>query len=130
MLRWQQLWHRPTPRESESRMAMLSPEVAFSLRGVEQERVGRLALAGIDLDLPRREVVALVGPSGAGKTSLIRLLNRLDDPLSGTIAFEGAAIDAVPVRELRRRVGFVFQTPVMFTGTVRENLETAAALAA
>jgi putative ABC transport system ATP-binding protein len=102
---------------------------AFSLRSVEQERAGRVTLSGIDLDLPRREVVALVGPSGAGKTSLIRLLNRLDDPTRGTILFDGAAIGALPIRELRRRVGFVFQTPVMFGGTVGENLQTAATFA-
>lgn len=106
------------------------PEPAFTLRGVEQERAGRRTLSGVDLDLPRREVVALVGPSGAGKTSLIRLLNRLDDPVRGAITFAGAPIDTVPIRELRRRVGFVFQSPVMFTGTVQANLETAAALAA
>lgn len=106
---------------------MTSP--AFTLRGVEQERGGRRTLCGIDLDLPRHEVVAVVGPSGAGKTSLIRLLNRLDDPTAGTVMFNGAPIESIPVRQLRRRVGFVFQTPVMFAGTVRGNLETAAALA-
>lgn len=103
---------------------------AFRLRGVEQERAGRRTLCGIDLDLPRREVVAIVGPSGAGKTSLLRLLNRLDDPSRGTITFEGMPISSVPIRELRRRVGFVFQTPVMFSGTVLDNLETARALGA
>lgn len=103
---------------------------SFSLRNVEQERAGRRTLCGIDLDLPRREVIALVGPSGAGKTSLLRLLNRLDDPTRGSVAFEGAPIDDVPVRELRRRVGFVFQTPVMFAGTVRDNLVTARELSA
>jgi putative ABC transport system ATP-binding protein len=103
---------------------------AFSLRGVEQERAGRRTLCGVDLDLPRREVIALVGPSGAGKTSLLRLLNRLDDPTKGSVAFDGAPIDAVPVRALRRRVAFVFQTPVMFAGTVRDNLETASSLGA
>jgi len=101
---------------------------AFRLRGVEQERAGRRTLCGIDLDLPRREVVAIVGPSGAGKTSLLRLLNRLDDPSKGSVLFEGKPIAELSVRALRRRVGFVFQTPVMFAGTVRANLETARSL--
>jgi putative ABC transport system ATP-binding protein len=70
-----------------------------------------------------------VGPSGAGKTSLIRLLNRLDDPASGTVAYRGTPIDSIPVRALRRRVGFVFQAPVMFAGTVADNLMVARALA-
>ena len=112
--------------------ACTSPSVAapaFSLRGIEQERGGRRTLIDIDLDIPRHEVVAIVGPSGAGKTSLIRLLNRLDDPARGVITYNGEPITGVPVRELRRRVGFVFQAPVMFEGTVRENLETAATLA-
>jgi ABC-type methionine transport system ATPase subunit len=113
------------PVDEKSGMAHGTDAVAFSLRGVEQERGSRRTLCGIDLDLPRREVVALVGPSGAGKTSLIRLLNRLDDPTKGSISFEGAPIDVLPVRALRRRVAFVFQSPVMFAGTVRDNLETA-----
>jgi ABC-type methionine transport system ATPase subunit len=103
-------------------------DVAFSLRGVEQQRGGRRTLCGIDLDLPRHEVVAVVGPSGAGKTSMLRLLNRLDDPTGGSIAFDGAPIADVPVRTLRRRVAFVFQTPAMFSGTVRRNLEIAFSL--
>jgi putative ABC transport system ATP-binding protein len=102
---------------------------AFSLRQVEQIRGDVHTLREIDLDIPAGEVVAIVGPSGAGKTSLIRLLNRLDDPVSGTVAYRGAPIESIPVRELRRRVGFVFQTPVMFTGTVADNLALARDLA-
>src|SRR5690348_9746110 len=102
--------------------------LAFSLRRVEQERGGRRTLCGVDLDLPAREVVALVGPSGAGKTSLLRLLNRLDDPTRGSVDFQGAPITGVPVRELRRRVAFVFQAPVMFPGTVGANLDLARTL--
>jgi putative ABC transport system ATP-binding protein len=108
----------------------MEPAPAFSLRQVQQIRGDVHTLRAIDLDIPAGEVVAIVGPSGAGKTSLIRLLNRLDDPASGTVAFRGAAIGSIPVRALRRRVGFVFQTPVMFGGTVADNLTIARALAA
>jgi ABC-type methionine transport system ATPase subunit len=86
-------------------------------------------LHDINLDLPAGEVIALVGPSGAGKTSLIRLLNRLDDPVGGTVAYRGSPIEAIRVRELRRRIAFVFQTPVMFAGTVADNLRLARDLA-
>jgi ABC-type methionine transport system ATPase subunit len=88
-----------------------------------------MILDGVDLDIPAGRVTALIGPSGAGKTSLIRLLNRLDDPVEGEITFRGRRLTDYPVRELRRRVGFVFQTPVIFPGTVRENLEIAGRLA-
>jgi UDP-glucose/iron transport system ATP-binding protein len=102
---------------------------AFALRQVEQIRGDVHTLRGIDLDIPAGEVVALVGPSGAGKTSLIRLLNRLDDPVRGIVQYRGTPIESVPVRGLRRRVAFVFQTPVMFDGTVADNLGLARDLA-
>jgi ABC-type methionine transport system ATPase subunit len=59
---------------------------------------------------------------------LLRLLNRLDDPTKGTVAFDGAPIEMVPIRALRRRVAFVFQAPTMFAGTVSDNLEIARSL--
>jgi putative ABC transport system ATP-binding protein len=90
---------------------------------------GTVILDGIDLEIPQHRVTALVGPSGAGKTSLLRLLNRLDEPTIGTIDFRGRPLQELPVRELRRRVGFVFQSPVMFPGSVRDNLQVAAGLA-
>jgi putative ABC transport system ATP-binding protein len=118
----------PSERRASSRGDARSVP-AFSLRQVEQILDDVHILRAIDLDIPAGEVVALVGPSGAGKTSLIRLLNRLDDPTSGTVAYRGAPIASLPVRELRRRVGFVFQTPVMFAGTVADNLTLARDLA-
>lgn len=102
---------------------------AFRLRGVRQVRGGRAVLDDVSLDLPRGGFTALIGPSGSGKTSLLRLLNRLDDPVGGTVELFGQPLTEYPVRALRRRVGFVFQAPVMFAGTVRENLEAARRLA-
>jgi ABC-type methionine transport system ATPase subunit len=98
-----------------------SPD-AFALENITQERAGRRVLAGVTINLPKGGFSALIGPSGAGKTSLLRLLNRLDDPVSGVVHFLGRPIVEFPVRALRWRVGFVFQTPAMFPGTVAENL--------
>jgi putative ABC transport system ATP-binding protein len=102
---------------------------AFILKNVRQIREGQVVLDDIDLEIASEAITALVGPSGAGKTSLLRLLNRLDDAASGEIFFRSRPIDEYGVQELRRRVGFVFQTPVMFPGTVADNLRSALELA-
>jgi ABC-type methionine transport system ATPase subunit len=101
---------------------------AFTLKGVRQVKDGMTVLDGVELDIPHGAITALVGPSGAGKTSLLRLLNRLDDPVSGDIVYRARAITHYPIQALRRHVGFVFQTPVMFPGTVRDNLLVALTL--
>jgi putative ABC transport system ATP-binding protein len=63
-----------------------------------------------------------MGPSGAGKSTLLRLVNRLSEADSGTILVDGADIKTFDPRELRRRVGMVFQIPVVFRGSVRDNI--------
>lgn len=98
---------------------------AFTLKQVRQVREGNVVLDGVELEIMQGEITALVGASGAGKTSLLRLLNRLDDPTGGEIFYESKPINRYAVQELRRRVGFVFQTPVMFPGTLRDNLRAA-----
>lgn len=102
---------------------------AFSLRDVRQVRGNQIVLGGINLEIEAGKITALIGPSGAGKTSLLRLLNRLDDPASGQIFYRSRPIAEYPVQNLRRQIGFVFQTPVMFPGTVADNLRTALELA-
>jgi putative ABC transport system ATP-binding protein len=70
-------------------------------------------------------ITVLVGPSGAGKSMLLRLLNRLEVPTSGDVRFRGDSVAELDPRELRRRVGMVFQRPAPFPGTVRDNLRVA-----
>ena len=76
----------------------------------------------ISFGVERAEVLAVLGPSGSGKSSLLRLLNRLDEPTGGTVLLEGADYRSLAPRELRRRVGMMTQTPYLFPGSVAENL--------
>ena len=81
-------------------------------------------LKGINWDVPKHSVTAIIGPSGAGKTTLMRLVNLLDEPTSGTVFFDGVDASASEkVRlEMRRRMGIVFQKPVVFSSSVYENV--------
>ncbi len=68
-------------------------------------------------------VYNIVGPSGAGKSSFLRLLNRLDDPVEGEVLFYGKPLASYQPTALRKKVAMLFQTPYLFPGTVKENLE-------
>jgi putative ABC transport system ATP-binding protein len=74
------------------------------------------------LDISSDEVTCIVGKSGSGKSTLIRLLNRMISPDAGTILFKGTDISTINPIELRRNVVMLPQNPVMFDGTVRDNL--------
>jgi len=91
------------------------------------EKLGRavadkVILSDISLDVSARELLGIVGPSGSGKSSLLRLLNRLDEPTSGTVYLDGLDYRQLHPRELRRRVGMVTQRPYLFPGDVASNL--------
>ena len=81
-----------------------------------------LALDDVSLQIPPGEVVALVGPSGAGKTTLASLLPRFWDVTSGHIALDGVDIRELSFADLRGAIGVVPQEPALFSGTVRENI--------
>jgi putative ABC transport system ATP-binding protein len=68
------------------------------------------------------EVLAIVGPSGSGKSSLLRLLNRLDEPTTGTVYVEATDYRQIAPSDLRRKLGMVNQRPYLFPGTVEQNL--------
>ena len=77
---------------------------------------------GYSLSIPAGATVALCGPSGSGKSTIILLLERFYDPQAGTITLDGTEIHSLNVRWLRSQMGYVGQEPVLFQGTVSQNI--------
>jgi ABC-type multidrug transport system fused ATPase/permease subunit len=81
-----------------------------------------IILQGIDLNIGIRERIALIGRSGSGKSTLSRLLARMADPTNGNVLLEGRNISEYTLNALRRAVCYVPQQPILFSGTIRDNL--------
>jgi subfamily B ATP-binding cassette protein MsbA len=79
-------------------------------------------LRDVDLSIRRGETVAIVGPSGAGKTTLVNLLPRLYDPSAGRVSFDGIDLRDATLSSLRRQIGLVTQETILFDTTVRANV--------
>ncbi|KAG6043208.1 hypothetical protein E4U39_004813 [Claviceps sp. Clav50 group G5] len=77
---------------------------------------------GLDFEIPSGSNVCVVGPSGGGKSTVASLLLRFYNPISGSITINGVDISTMNVKSLRRRVGMVSQEPVLFSGTIAENI--------
>jgi len=92
------------------------------IRDLKVSRGGRGVLAVSELDLRKGEVIALVGPNGAGKTTLMLVLARLLNPERGRILFDGRPLAEWEGLEYRRKIAFVFQTPLLLDMTVAENI--------
>jgi len=103
-------------------------EIEFRGLGLSYE--GRSVLADIDLRVPAGAMVAIVGPTGAGKSTLVSLLPRLVDPPPGTLFLDGRDVRTLPLDTLRGVVGFVPQEPFLFSTTVRDNIALGVAGAA
>jgi subfamily B ATP-binding cassette protein MsbA len=96
--------------------AVTFSDVTFAYGG------GPPVLNGISLQIAPGEVIALVGPSGAGKTTLASLIPRFYDPVAGAVALDGHDLRGVTLRSLRGVIAVVPQDPLLFGGSVRENI--------
>lgn len=97
-------------------------DVRFGYRDEEDEENFHEVLRGINLYVQRGEVIALVGPSGGGKSTLVNLIPRFFDPTDGSITLDGNDLRDVELSSLRKLVGTVTQETVLFNDTVRNNI--------
>jgi phosphate transport system ATP-binding protein len=110
-------------------LAATSPNPKISIEAVSYAYDGQSALRDVTLDIPANAITVFFGPSSGGKTTLLRLINRLNDlvegtQMSGRILLDGRDVYArdIHVPSLRRRVGMVFALPLPLPGTIRENI--------
>jgi ATP-binding cassette subfamily B protein len=91
-------------------------DVSLRYEGVEE------ALSGIDLEVEAGKVIALVGPTGSGKTSLVALLARLYDPSEGSVRIDGVDLRTVELESLRSQIAFVADDSFLFSATIADNV--------
>jgi len=107
--------HAPWPEKGSS---LVLRDVNFNY----PSRPTQLALNGLTGEVHAGQTVAVVGPSGAGKTTLFSLLMRFHAPQHGDVLLDGVAVDQMDLTDLRQRIGVVPQEAVVFSGTVMENI--------
>jgi subfamily B ATP-binding cassette protein MsbA len=115
-------------RESRVPQKPRAPGLPTHRREIEFDSVsfgylpGRTVLNGVNLRVPFGETIALVGPTGCGKTSLINLLPRFYDPVAGTVRIDGVDVRDVSLKSLRRQMGIVTQQTLLFDDTIFNNI--------
>ena len=109
-------------QEDAREMGAILGDVRFEKVSFHYSDDPALVLDGIDLDIPAGETVALVGETGAGKTTIVKLLTRFHDPTSGCIFVDDVDLRTVTQGSLRKQMGMVLQDPFLFNGSVKENI--------
>src|SRR5213594_3623497 len=121
---FEQILRMPVQPKPEHPVALASLEtLEFDQVTFQHQSASSPALSGISFRVARGETIAFVGPSGAGKTSLVKLLVGLYRPESGHIFYNGTPEDQVAIEDLRERIGFVTQDTQIVSGSIRENLQ-------
>lgn len=110
----------------------VTPENGHVLKGIEKQvkldnvhfgyQSNREILHGVSVEVDKGQMVALVGPTGSGKTTVMNLLNRFYDVDAGSVSFDGVDVRDMDLKSLRDHVGIVLQDSVLFSGTIRDNI--------
>ncbi|MBI4759853.1 MAG: ABC transporter ATP-binding protein [Chloroflexota bacterium] len=120
-----ELLHTPIEVQDAENAVEMPPiigEVRFENVSFHYSDDPTLVLDGINLHVDAGQTVALVGETGAGKTTLVKLLARFHDPTLGCVRVDGVDLRTVTQQSLRRQMGMVLQDPFLFNGTVKENI--------
>jgi ATP-binding cassette subfamily B protein len=115
----------PDPDAAHGRPAPGSGDIVFRNVTFAYDPTREPVLRELDLTIPRGQRIALVGSSGAGKSTVIQLLMRLYDPQQGDIAIDGVNLRACRGADIRRHIGIVPQDPFIFRTTIRDNIRVA-----
>jgi ATP-binding cassette, subfamily B, bacterial len=112
----------PTVPEPKAPVAVAHAQGGVDFEGVTFAYRDKPVLHDIDLSIPAGQIVALVGETGAGKTTIARLISRFYDPTHGRVTLDGVDLRALSVIDLRRAVVMVTQESFLFSGTVGDNI--------
>lgn len=112
----------PETANDSSQAALKNGDITFNNIGIQYEKEEQPVLKEVSFKINKGETIAIVGPTGSGKSSLLNLIPRLYDPSEGEILINNQNIQSVPKNILRKQIGVVFQVNDLFTGTIAENL--------
>ncbi|KAL7712658.1 ABC-type xenobiotic transporter [Entamoeba marina] len=104
------------PKECNGHVQFQDVQFRYPTRPTKQ------ILGGLDLEIKKGESIALVGSSGCGKSTTIQLIQRLYDPVGGKVTLDGNDLRELNIKWLRNQIGLVGQEPVLFSGTIRDNI--------
>ena len=115
---------QPSVKERPDAAAMPQIKGAVKFSGISfSYGKGGEVLSGIDLSADPGEIIAIVGPSGAGKTTFVNLIPRFYDPTQGSVSIDGRDIKDFTLDSLRKQIGIVPQDTILFSGTIKDNIK-------